>query len=185
MRSLLILSVIGTLGALVWTLSADARGSGHGGMHAPPGHGAHAGHMMQGGGHVGNMGILFQIETEQQIMERVAGEPGPAPAYVGVPTSGVVAVPEHTMADHLAGPGVHPLAHPAARGERAEDVIPQPAAPSAAASDQAGAATAQPNPPVASRLAPRPPGAAGPGRPGSGWSGPGRPGPGRPLSPRR
>jgi len=58
-------------------------------------------------------------------------------------------------------------------------LIPSPAAPSAADSDEAGAATAQPNPPVSPSS--RPPGAAGPGRPASRWFVPGRPGPGRPV----
>ena len=104
----------------------------------------------------------------------------------GMPEGGGLGVggPEHMIAGHPVGPAIHPLTHVAVRVERGEAVIPQPTAPGAAESDQAGAATAQPNPPTASPLPPRPPGAAGPGRPVSGWSGPGLPGPGRPASPR-
>jgi hypothetical protein len=95
----------------------------------------------------------------------------------------VVGGPEHLIAGHLVGPTIHPLTHVAVRFEAGEAVNPQPTVPGAAESDQAGAATAEPDP-TASPLPPRPPGAAGPGRPVSGWSSPGLPGPGRPASPR-
>jgi len=179
MRNLLILCGIGMLSAAAWTVAADA---GHGPR--PPVVGGLVGHMRHGEGHAEQMGIFFPSNPAHQFMEQLAGEPGPGPAYVGVPTGGlVVGGPEHMIAGHLAGPAIHPIAHVAATAEREEDVIAQSAVPSAAQSDEGGAATAQPNPPTASRLPPRPPGAAGPGRWVSGWSGPGLPGPGRPPGP--
>jgi hypothetical protein len=185
MRNMLILCAIGILSAAAWTVTAGEGASGHGSMHGSPGHGGYGGQMRHGGGHAEHMGIFFPSEPAHTFMEHVAGEPVPGPAYLGMPMGGlVVGGPEHMIAGHLVGPAIHPLAHVAARGERGEDVIPQPTAPGDAQSDQAGAATAQPNPPTANPLPPRPPGAVGPGRPVFGWSSPGRPGPGRPPSQR-
>jgi hypothetical protein len=185
MRDALIVCGIGILSAAAWTVTAGEGASGHGSMHGSPGHGGGAGHMRLGG-HCEHMGIFFPTEAVHQITELVAGEPGPAPAYLGMPTGGlVVGGPEHMIAGHLVGPSAHPLAHVAARVEPGEVVISQPSSGGDTQSDQAGAATAQPNPPTANPLPPRPPGASGPGRPVSGWSSPGLPGPGRRPSVRR
>jgi hypothetical protein len=185
MRELRILCVIGIVCAAAWTVSAGEGASGHGGAtHGSPGHGSFAGHMMMPGGcHPEHMGIFFPSEPTHQFMALIAGEPGPGPAYLGMPIGGVVVGgPEHTIAGHPVGPATHPLAHVAARVEAGEAAIPQPTAPGDAESDWAGASTTQPNPPIASPLPSRPPGAAGPGRRMSGWSSPGLPGPGRPPS---
>jgi hypothetical protein len=185
MRDLLILCRIGILSAAAWTVTAGEAASGHGSMHGSPGHGGPGGHMRHGDGHAEHMGIFFPSEPAHQFMSLVAGELGPGPAYLGMPMGGVVAGgPEHMIAGHLVGLAIHPLAHVAARVEPGEAVIPQPTAPGDAQSDQAGAATAQPNPPAANPLPPRLPGAFGPGRRVSGRSSPGLPGPGRPPSPR-
>ena len=185
MRDLLIVSGIGILSAAAWTVTAGEGASGHGSVHGSPGHGGHGGQMSHGGGHAEHMGIFFPSVSAHQVMEQVAGEPGPGPAYHGLPMGGLVAgASEHMIAGHLVGPAIHPVAHMAALVEPREAMIPQPTAPGDAQSDHAGAATAQPNPPVANPLPPRPPGAAGPGRRVFGWSGPGRPGPGRLPSPR-
>ena len=88
-------------------------------MHGPPGHGGFAGHMRHGAAHAGHMGIFFPTEPAQQFMEQLPGEPGPGPAYLGMPTGGlVVGGPEHMIAGHLVGPAIHPLEHVAARVER-------------------------------------------------------------------
>jgi hypothetical protein len=183
MRDLLILGGIGILSASAWVLTADAGTPGHGLMHGPPGHGGLGGHMRHHGGHAGHMGTFFP-ETLWQLFP---GEPELGLAAPGIPTVGLVeGGPGHMIPEHPAHPATHPLAHVAVRGEV---VIPQPkapggpAAPAGSESDEAGAATVQPNP-TTSPSSPRPPGAAGPGRPVSGWSGPGRPGPGRPANPR-
>jgi hypothetical protein len=177
----LILRGIAMLSTAVWTVAADAAGRG---PHGPPLRGGLVGHTRHVGGHADHMGIFFPVEPAQQFMDQLAGEPGPAPAYLGTPTGGlVVGGPEHMIAGHLVGPATHPVTHVAARGERGEDVIPQSAVVNAADTDHAGTATAQPTPPTASPLPPRPPGAAGPGRPDIGRWGPGRPGPGQPPSP--
>jgi hypothetical protein len=185
MRDLMILSGIGILSAAAWTVTAGEGASGHGSVHGSPVHGGLTGHMKHGGGHAEHMGVFFPSAAAHQITSVVAGEAGPGPAFLGMPIGGVVVGgPEHMIAGHLVGLAIHPLAHVAARVEPGEAVIPQPTVPGDTQSDQAGAATAQPNPPVANPLPPRPPGAAGPGRRVFGWSGPGRPGPGRLPSPR-
>ena len=182
MRGLLILGGIGVFSTAAWTATADDGASWYGSKHPRPGHGGLEYHMRHGGGHfaiAGQLGMFFPTPPELFTWE---SEPGPAP---GMPTGGlVVGGPEHRIAGHLVGPAIHPLTHVTVLVERGEAVIPQPTAPSAAESDQAGAATAQPNP-TASPSSPRPPGAVGPGRPVSGWSSLGLPGPGRPPSPRR
>jgi hypothetical protein len=143
------------------------------------------GHMSDGGSHYEHMGIFFPTLPAHQIVDHLAGEPGAGPAFLAISTGGLaVGGPEHMIASHLAGPPVHPVAHTAAHLDAGETGIQPSTVPSADESSQAGAATAQPNPPAASPLRPRPPGAAGPGRPMFGWSGPGQPGPGRPPSPR-
>jgi len=181
MRNLLILGGIGILSTAAWTVTADDGASWYGPKHVRPGHGGLEYHMRHGGGHfaiAGQLGMFFPTPPGLFPWE---SEPGPAP---GMPTGGLVGGrPEHMIAGHLVGPAIHPHTHVTVLVERGEAVIPQPIAPSAAESDQAGAATAQPNP-TASPLLPRPPGTAGPGRPVSGWSSPGLPGPGRRPSPR-
>jgi len=181
MRDMLILGGIGILSAAAWTVTAGEGASGQRSAHGAPGHGGLEYHMRHGGGHfatAGQMGMYFPTPPELFTWE---SEPGLAP---GMPTGGLVGGrPEHMIAGHPVGPAIHPLTHVTVLVERGEAVIPQPTAPSAAESDQAGAATAQPNP-TASPLPPPPPGAAGPGQPVSGWSSPGLPGPGRPASPR-
>ena len=181
MRGLLILGGIGFLSTAAWTATADDGASWYGSKHPRPGHGGLEYHMRHGGGHfatAGQLGMFFPTSPELFTWESA---PSPAP---GMPTGGLVGGrPEHMVAGHPVGPAIHPLIHVTVLVERGEAVIPQPTAPSAAESDQAGAATAQPNP-TASPLPPPPPGAAGPGQPMSGWSSPGLPGPGRPASPR-
>jgi hypothetical protein len=115
MRDLRILCGIGILSAAAWTVTAGEGASGHGSMHGSPSHGGSAGQMRLGG-HCEHMGIFFPSEPTHQFMELVAGEPGPAPAYLGMPVGGlVVGGPEHMIAGHLVSPSVHSLAHVAAR----------------------------------------------------------------------
>jgi hypothetical protein len=181
MRDRLILCGIAIFSAATWTVAAYAAGRG---PHGPPLKGGLVGHMRHVGGHADHMGIFFPVEPAQQFMDQLAGEPGPGPAY-GMPTGGqVVGGPEHMIALHLVGPPVHPVAHVTERVERGEEVIPQSTVANAAATDHTGTATAQPIPPTASPLPPRPPGVAGPGRPVSGRWGPGLRGPGRPPTSR-
>jgi hypothetical protein len=185
MRNLLLLVIVGILSIGVWTATAGEGASGHGSMHGPPGHHGLPGRMPHGGGHAGDMGIFFPSVPAQQFMESIAGEPGPAPAHLALPTGGlVVGGSEHMIAGHMVGPAIHPHTHPAVRAEAGMAVSSQVTASSDDESDQAAMTTAQPNPPIASPLPPRPPGAGGPGRRVSGWSSPGLPGPGRPPSPR-
>jgi hypothetical protein len=185
MRGMLFVCGIGILSAAAWTVTAGEGASGHGSMHGSAGRGGSASHMRLGG-HCEHMGIFFRSEPAHQLMELVAGEPGPGPAYLGGPMGGlVVGGPEHMIAGHLVGQAVQALAHVAARVEPGESVNSQLSSAGDTQSDQAGAATAQPNPPTANPLPPRPPGATGPGRPVSGSSGPGLPGPGRRPSVRR
>jgi len=182
MRDLLILGGIVILSMAAWTVTLDAVAEGHGG-HGSHGHGGLEGHMRHGEGRARHVGIFFptQYETQPYLFH---GEPEPGPAPPEMLTGGlVVGGPEHIEAGHLAGSAIHPLARVPLRVEGREAVIPQPTTPSAAESDQEGAATAQPNPTV-SPWSPRPPGAAGPGRRVSGWPSPGLAGPGRPASPR-
>jgi hypothetical protein len=181
-RGLSIVWGIALLGPAVWAVTAGASGRG---PHGPPLHWGHAGHMKPGGGHhPGQMGIFFPVEPAHQFMERVAGEPGPGPAFAGRPTLGEAGGgAEHMIGGRLSAPAVRPLAYITARGDHGEDVTPQSVPASAAEKDNQGGATAQPNPPTARPWPQRPPGAAGPGRPLSGWWGPGLPGPGRPPTP--
>src|SRR5579883_1468524 len=181
MRDLRILGGLGLLSAAVWSVTAAAAaagpGGGHGGSH---GHAGRESPMRPGGGHSEIIIWLFlpsQLETRSRLFP---GEPEPGPAPPGLLLGGLGAGgPEPPLADHRAGPAIHSHAHVAVRVERGEAVIPQPTASVLDGSDQAGAATAQPNP-TANPGSPRPPGAGGPGRPVLGRSGPGRPGPGRP-----
>jgi hypothetical protein len=186
MRDLLILCGIGILSAAAWTVTAGAQGQGS--MPASQGQGGLGGPMRLVGGYMSHRGMF--IPTPPQLERRSLlffGEPETGPAPPGMPTGGLEAgVPEHLIADYPVVPAIHLLANAA---EQDAALIPQPTAPGgatthiAAETDQAGAATAQPNP-TASPLSPRPPGAVGPGRPVSGWSGPGLPGPGRRVGPR-
>jgi hypothetical protein len=185
MRNLLIVCGIAIFCAAALTVAAGEGAAGHGSVHGSPGHGRLPGHMRPDRGPAEHMGIFFPTESVHQVMSLLPGEPGPGPTYLGMPAGGlVVGGPEHVIAGHLVGPAIHSLAHVAERVERGEAVVLQQTGPGAADSDQAGAATAQPNPPTASPTPARPPGAAGPGRRVSGPSGPGRPGPGRPPTPR-
>jgi hypothetical protein len=183
MRDLLILRGIGILSTAACIVSVDIGASGqertHGAAARGGGHGTFEGQMKHRAGYPMHLGIGFQPE-----MRHLFGEPETGPAAPGMPMGDLgLGGPEHMVAGHLVGPAIHALTHVPVRVEGEEAVVPQPTAPSAAESDQAGAATAQPDP-TASPLPPRPPGAAGPGRPVSGWSSPGLPGPGRPPSPR-
>ena len=89
MRGMLILCGIGILSAAAWTVTAGEGASGHGSMHGFPGRGGSASHMRLGG-HCEHMGIFFPSEPAHQFMELVAGEPGPSPAYLGMPMGGLV-----------------------------------------------------------------------------------------------
>jgi len=186
MRDLLILGGVGVLSAAAWIVTAGtgALAQDQGGVHGPAGRGGtHSGgfegHMKHRTGYPGLIGTGFQPE-----MRQLFGEPEPGPAAPIMLMGDLLGGgPEHMVAGHPVGSAIHPLTHVVVRDEGGEAVVPQPIVPSAADSDQAGAATAQPDP-TASPLPPRPPGTAGPGRPVSGWSSPGLPGPGRPASPR-
>jgi hypothetical protein len=181
MRDLLVLCCIGILSAAAWMATAGAADPGHGGGH---GRGGSEGSMRHGGVH-SEIIILMMMPTQPETRSLLFfGEPEAGPAPPGLPTGGlVVGGPEHLSGGHAVIPAVHLLTHVAVRVDGGEALIPQPAAPGDAGSDQGGAATSQPNP-AASPSSPRPPGGVGPGRPVSGWSGPGLPGPGRPVSPR-
>jgi hypothetical protein len=182
MRDMLFLRAIGILSILAWTFALRAGPPGHAAAHGSHGH---TGHMRHRGGHAGQMGIISptQLGGHGYLFP---GEPVPAGpgSYPGMPIGGGTVVGhEHLVAGHLVGQAGHPHVHILVHVERDDASIPLPTAPGAAEPDQAGAATAQPNP-TASPTSPRPPGFAGPGRPTSGRSGPGLPGPGRPASPR-
>jgi hypothetical protein len=183
MRNVLIPCGIAILSAAAWTVAAGEGASGHGSTHGSSGHGGLAGHTRPGGCHPEHMGIFFPSEPTHRLLSLVAGETGPGPAYMDMPIGGVVVGgPEHLIADHPLGPDIHPVAHVAARVVPGEAVYARPTVPGGAEIDQAGSATAQPNPPTANPSPLRPPGAVGPGRRIFGWSSPGRPGPGRPPS---
>jgi hypothetical protein len=185
MRDRLFLVAIGILSTVAWILTADAGRSAQGQTHGSAGRGGtHSGGFegpaKHGARHPVNIGLAFQPE----MRELFAGQPEPAPPAPGMLVGDLgVGGPDHSIAVHLLGPGIHLLTHLAVRFEGGEAVTPQPTVPSAGDSDQGGAATAQPDP-NSSPLPPRPPGAAGPGRPVSAWSSPGLPGPGRPARPR-
>ncbi len=161
MRDMLILCAIGALSAAAWTATAGEGPSVHGAMHGSPGRGFVTGHMGHSGHHVGSMGIFFPVEPAQQFMQQLPGSSGPAPTHFGMSTTApAVFEPEHIATAHAVGPAIHPLEHVGAPVEARAAVIPRPAAVGAADSDQAGAATAQPNPPTARPSASRPPGAS-------------------------
>jgi len=185
MRDLLIVSGIAGLTVAGWTVTAGEGPSGHGAMHGGPAHGGFPAHMRHVGSHAEQMGIFFPSVPAQQFMNQLPGEPGPAPAYVALPTGDVVVGgAEHMTVGHVMSVAIHALEHVAAHVEQGEVVIPQPGSAGAADSDNQASATAQPNPPIANPAPSRPPGAAGPGRRVFGSSGPGQPGPGRLVSPR-
>ena len=184
MRGLLILGGIGILSTAAWIVAGDTAAFEQGRMHGSASrggsHGAFEGHMKHRGAYPVHLGLAFQPE----MRELFAGQPEPAPPAPGMLIGDLgIGGPDHLIPSRLVAPAIHLLTHLAVRFEAGEAVNPQPTAPSAGDADQAGAATAQPDP-TASPLPPRPPGAAGPGRPVSGWSSPGLPGPGRPASPR-
>ncbi len=182
MRNLLILCGIGILAAMAWTVTAGAQGQGSPGSQ---GQGALGGPMRLVGGYMSHRGMF--ITTPPQLERRSLlffGEPETGPAPPGMPMGGLEAgVPEHLIADYPVVPAIHLLSNAAEQVEQQAAVSSPPIAPGGAETDQASAATAQPNP-TASPSSPRPPGTVGPGRPVSGWSGPGLPGPGRPARPR-
>jgi hypothetical protein len=184
MRDLLILGGIAIMSIAAWIATAGANDFEQGHVHGPGGRGGtHASgsgtHMKHDVRHPGSLGLAFLPETRQLF----AGQPEPAPPAPGMLIGDLgIGGPDHLIPGHLVAPAIHPLTHLAVRFEGGEAVNPQPATPSAGDADQAGAATAQPDP-TSSPLPPRPPGAAGPGRPVSGWSSPGLPGPGRPAIP--
>jgi hypothetical protein len=185
MRNLVIACGIGILGAAAWTVAAGEGGSGHGSMHGSAGHQGIAGQVRHSS-HAPQMGIFFPFESPYWSIDRLSGEPGPAPAHLHLPSGGVVVGgPEHPIVGHVLGPAIHPIAHVAARIETGDVANAPLTSADDAQTQQDEGATAQPNPPNASRLPTRPPGATGPGRPVIGWSGPGLPGPGRPASPGR
>jgi hypothetical protein len=191
MRTVLILGAIGVLAAAADPVPAYAGTPGHGRTGGSLGRGGLEGHMRRGGSHSEPLGIPFAILLVEARSALLPGEPGPNSAAPAMPTSGqVVGGQEYGVAGPMAFPANHPPAHVVVPVGREDSVMTQPAAPGGATassptdSDQASAATAQPNP-TASPSSPRPPGAAGPGRPVAGWSSPGLPGPGRPASPRR
>jgi hypothetical protein len=188
MRALLITGGIGILSA-AWTLTANAAAPGHGSGHGSHAHGGIPLPMRHHGGHAEHIGVPYPSQWDISPII-FPGEPEQGPAPPGMPTGGLVAGgPEHIVAGHPAGSALHPVAHVVVRVEQREAAISLSttaggaAAPAAAESDQAGTATAQPNP-TANPSSPRPPGAAGPGRPVTGLPGPGRPGPGQPATAR-
>jgi hypothetical protein len=184
MRNPLISCGIGILSVATWTVTAGEGASGHGAIHVGAGHRGMPGHTKPGG-HMEQMGIFFPSELAHPFIDRLSGEPGPAPAHVSMPAGSVAAGgPEHMTEGHLVGPVTHPILHVAARVDLGDAANPQFTSANDAQTQQDDGATAQPNPPNASRMPTRPPGAAGPGRPVFGRSGPGLPGPGRPPSPR-
>ena len=158
MRNVLILGGIGLLSMAAWIATAGAVDfeqaqvhgpGGRGGTHTT-GFGAPMKHVVR---HPANLGLAFQPE----MRELFAGQPEPAPPAPGMLVGDLgIGGPDHLIPGHLVAPAIHPLTHLAVRFEGGEAVSPQPAAPSAGDADQAGAATAQPDP-TSSPLPPRPP----------------------------
>jgi len=193
MRDLLIVVGIGVWIAAAWPAMLVAAAHGHGSGHGSGGHGSHGSHGEEGlegtmryrGFHSEHMGILFPTLLEAPWLF-FPGEPQTGPAAPeligGSATAGGGS--EHLTASHPAGRAGHLHAAAPVRHMRGDVFSPQSTPASAGESDEAGAATVQPNA-AASPSATRPPGAAGPGRRVSGQSGPGLPGPGRPASSRR
>jgi hypothetical protein len=176
MRNLLIVVGLGILIA-AWAATSAAGGRGHGSAHGASGHGGHEGRMRHGAGHTDLVGMLLATEIWHE-------ELGPGPVAPEMFASGLMSgEADHAVAGHSGGTGIHPHSHIPLHPERGSAMIPQPTAGDGSASDQDGAASAQPNPPV-NPWSPIPPGAAGPGQPVSGRAGPGRPGPGQPARPR-
>ncbi len=133
-------------------------------IHASTGHSV-AGGMKPVGCYPEHMGIFFPTAAVHQTLAGLAGEPGPGPAYQGMPLRGVVVGgPEQMIASHRVGPQIHPVAHVAVRVEPGETVIAQPTVPGNTERDHGSAATAQANPHSADPLRPHPPGVFGPGR---------------------
>jgi hypothetical protein len=198
MRGMLILGAIGISTIAAWTVTLDAQAPGHRSVHVAHGEAGIEGEPRLGGGHAEHIGSIFPNELEIELY-LVPGEPGPGFAPPGMPTGGAVdGGPEHLISGHLGGPASHQHAHHALLVhlahvvQHAHVVVPvqpdqaessQATAHSGGGSDEAGTATAQPDP-TANPSSQRPPGAVGPGRLMSGWSGPGLPGPGRPARPR-
>ena len=137
----LILGGLGIAITAVGTVTANAQqptyGPSYGPLHGMLGLGTLQGPMRQQSGYAEQMGLFtHHLHT--------VGGPGPM------------------STGHLASPAVHPLANVVLLMEQREAVTPQPLAAGGAAaagggeSDQAGAASAQPNP-AASPSSPRPP----------------------------
>jgi hypothetical protein len=189
MRNLLILGGIGILGTAAWTVCGDAAAQGYGSTHGSPAYSSLVVYPRYIQYHTVNIWGIFPIQLEIQP-SLFPGQPELGTAAPGIPAGGVLLAGPGSMVgdhqgvgDHHGGAASHTHAHHVVHGERGRALIPQATAPVAPESDQAGAATAQPNT-TASPWSPRPPGAAGPGRRLPGRSGPGLPGPGRPASPR-
>jgi hypothetical protein len=182
MRKLLILGGIGILSTAAGIVNAQDGTSWYGKRNPRPGHGGLEYHMRHGGGHfaiAGQLGMYFPTPPGLYPWE---SEPGPAPT---MPAGGlVVGGTEHMTTGHLTNLAIHARTHVPVQVEGGQAAISQLTAPNGVEPDQAGAATAQPNPPTTSSSLSRPPGAYGPGRPVSGWSSPGLPGPGQPTSSR-
>jgi hypothetical protein len=187
MRGMLILGGVGFLTTAAWTANLDGQAPGRG---SPLG--SQNGRRLEvqvpvrryagGGGRTGRMFFAVEYETVP-YPDLYFGAPAPvhgAPGMLAV--GGETRGAEHMNAGHFAGSSSRPHAHlPAGVGSRESLVLNADVA-SAAQSDEAGPATAQPDPTANPYLA-RPPGAGGPGRPVSGSYGPGLPGPGRPANP--
>lgn len=219
-HDLLILGGIGLLSAAAWAASAGA-GMEHGsrGSHGEAGleEGSERRFWVRGE----YRGNAFPLSEEVESF-LFPGEPqlslAPPDTFPGGEGEGTpqFLIPadhegplSHLIPGHHPGPADHHHAHVVVPVHAGQAEIPQHPAHTGGESDDAGAATAQPDPtaslpyrvparrrddggaataqpnPTATPAFQFPPGATGPGRRMSGWPGPGRPGPGRRTRPRR
>ncbi len=160
MRNLLIVGAVGILSLAAWivTLVAAAQGRGWAqssqyrrGLEVQVEVRRHGG----GGGRSGRMFFATEVETIP-LPNLFPGQPLPGPAAPDMFAGGAeMGEPEHVTAERPLGTASHHLAHVPGGVEGREPYAQSPA-PTAADSDQAGAATAQPDP-TANPSVPHPP----------------------------
>jgi hypothetical protein len=197
---LLTLGGVGLLSALAWLASAGA-GTGHG-PHGSHGEGGlEEGSERHFAGHGEFHGFPFPILYEFYAFLS-PGEPDAGPFPPGLFFGGMGEAGQDWLTSehhegpagdlipgHHAGPADHHHAHVhrpylALLLHAGQVEIHQQVAQTGGDSDDAGAATAQPDP-TANPSFQHPPGANGPGRRAFGWLGPGRTGPGERTRPRQ
>jgi hypothetical protein len=190
MYKLMISTGLGILGTAVWTATLDAGDHGHRSMARSPAYNSPVVYPRYVQFHTANIGgMIFPVQV-QINPSLFPGQPEAGPAApdlaagdTSMSGAGSMVGDHQGFGDHHGGPAFLPHPHVAVHGEHAAALMGHATAPRAGDSDQAAAASAQPNP-AANPFSPRPPGAVGPGRRSAGTAGPGLPGPGQRITAR-